>query len=83
MGVDPHPLVFLERTEELSENLILYELKFLKVFGFVSSSPIFSWKMSKPKQKKYLIIFGIRQPPLFLKNFQTQAKQFLNSFGIT
>ena len=25
--------------------------------------PPFPWKMSKPKQKKYLIIFGIRQPP--------------------
>ena len=45
--------------------------------------PPFPWKMSKPKQKKYLIIFGIRQPPpLFLKNVQTQAEKFLKTFGI-
>ena len=37
--LDPPP-VFLERFEELFKNFILYELKFLKVFGFWSSSPI-------------------------------------------
>ena len=33
------PPVFLERFEELFENLILVELKFHKVFGFWSSPP--------------------------------------------
>ena len=28
--------------------------------------PHFPWKMSKPNQKKYLIIFGIRQPPTIM-----------------
>ena len=36
-GLDPHPPEFLERFKELFKNFILYELKFLKVFGFWSS----------------------------------------------
>ena len=53
----------------LGENLNLYELKFLKVFGFWSSSPIFLGKCLTQSRKRYLIIFGIRNPrtPLPLK----------------
>ena len=39
------------------------KLKFLNVFGFRSSSPIFLGKCLAQSRKKYLFIFGIRQPP--------------------
>ena len=54
--------VFLERFEELFLNLILVELKFLKVFGFWLSSSIYLGKCLSQSRKRYLIIFGIRQP---------------------
>ena len=50
------PPVFLERFEELFLNLILYKITFLTVFGFWLSLEHFPWKMSKPAQKKYLIL---------------------------
>ena len=78
----PSP-VFLERFKELFLNLILYKLKFLKVLGFWSSSLIFLGKMSKPKQKKVPHhLWNQATPPLFLKNFQTQAEKFLKKFGL-
>jgi hypothetical protein len=42
-GLDPAP-VFLELFKDIFKNLILYGLKFLKVFGFWSSSYIFGGK---------------------------------------
>ena len=48
--------------------------KFLKKFGFLSGSPLFSWKMSKLYLNRFLIRFEFDLPP-FLKNVQTQAKK--------
>ena len=43
--------------------------------------PYFPWKMSKPKQKKYLIIFGIRQPPPSLpEKFPNSSKKVPQHF---
>ena len=59
----PPPLYFWNALRNFLENHILDKLKFLKMFGFWSSSPIFHGKCRSHSRKKYLIIFGIRPHP--------------------
>ena len=53
-GLDHSALspVFLDPFRNFLKQHILYELRILKMFGFFVILPPFSWKMSKPKEKK-------------------------------
>ena len=84
-GLDPAPppslvLFFLNYIRNFFLNLILYKLKFLKVFGLWLSPKILLEKCPI-KKKMFLIIFGIRQTPPLQKKFQTQAESFSTVLG--
>ena len=77
------PPVFWNPSRNFFQNLILYKLKFLKVFGLWLSPQIYLEKCpSKNKNVPHHLWNQVDPPPLFLKNVQSQAEKFLKSFGI-